>query len=463
MRLPRQLSAERGATSVFAQSCPAAAAALVRPSSLDAEVRAVLPRRASPAGSSRRSDRLGRPIDPAWPTSAGCSGSTTSAACTRQHLRRLPLADRRVRRHPVDRHRHPEQRRRRPASHRPAQPAPHADGDQHRLLSRADVERALRRAVGRPVRQPQGFLFPAPEGDDRSRPAIRVVTTCCRPGPHPADRAVEVAGFTGLAARSGPLRSVRRRPRLARAAARRSGSATSRSGRRCSAGSTPRRPTARSSARCSRACAAASRSLHMFGRAIAEFEFTLTFADAPDRPVRARRPRAMTAAQKHGALLFFGKAGCVRVPRRRRAIERDVQRLPEPRRSACRRSRRPSASALGNMIFDGPGADEDFGLEQVTGDPADRYKFRTSPLRNVALQPAFFHNGAFTRLEDAIRHHLDVSSRRGATTRARPASTATCANAPRADRAGAGSNRSAAGRAHRSHACGGLPARGVRR
>jgi cytochrome c peroxidase len=40
--------------------------------------------------------------------------------------------------------------------------------------------------------------------------------------------------------------------------------------------------------------------------------------------------------------------------------------------------------------------------------PNDRYKFRTSPIRNVALQPTFFHNGAFTRLEDAIRHHLDV-------------------------------------------------------
>mgnify|MGYP001613264420 CR=1 FL=1 len=38
----------------------------------------------------------------------------------------------------------------------------------------------------------------------------------------------------------------------------------------------------------------------------------------------------------------------------------------------------------------------------------DRYKFRTSPIRNVAVQPAFFHDGAFTRLEDAIRHHLDV-------------------------------------------------------
>jgi cytochrome c peroxidase len=62
----------------------------------------------------------------------------------------------------------------------------------------------------------------------------------------------------------------------------------------------------------------------------------------------------------------------------------------------------------GNLPFDGPGQNEDFGLEQVTGNPNDRYKFRTSPLRNVALQPAFFHNGAFTRLEDAVRHHLDV-------------------------------------------------------
>jgi cytochrome c peroxidase len=64
--------------------------------------------------------------------------------------------------------------------------------------------------------------------------------------------------------------------------------------------------------------------------------------------------------------------------------------------------------AAGNVIFDGPGQDEDFGLEQITGDPADRYRFRSSPLRNVALQPAFFHNGTFTRLEDAIHHDLHV-------------------------------------------------------
>jgi cytochrome c peroxidase len=45
----------------------------------------------------------------------------------------------------------------------------------------------------------------------------------------------------------------------------------------------------------------------------------------------------------------------------------------------------------------------------MTGDREDRYKFRTSPLRNVALQPTFMHDGAFTSLEAAVRHHLNVA------------------------------------------------------
>jgi cytochrome c peroxidase len=68
------------------------------------------------------------------------------------------------------------------------------------------------------------------------------------------------------------------------------------------------------------------------------------------------------------------------------------------------------APSFGNVVFEGPGANEDFGLEQVTVNPADRYAFRTSPLRNVALQPAFMHNGAFVKLEDAIRYHLDATA-----------------------------------------------------
>lgn len=146
---------------------------------------------------------------------------------------------------------------------------------------------------------------------------------------------------------------------------------------------------------------------NMFGLAIAEFEFTLTFADAPiDRFARGR-PDAMTRSQKRGALLFFGKANCVSC----HAVAGDSNEMftdLENRVAGVPQIAPFFGAARSNVIFDGPGADEDFGLEQVTGKPEDRYKFRTAPLRNVALAPAFFHNGAFTRLEDAIRHHLNV-------------------------------------------------------
>ncbi len=143
----------------------------------------------------------------------------------------------------------------------------------------------------------------------------------------------------------------------------------------------------------------------MFGRAIAEFEFTLTFCDAPiDRFARGQR-NAMSVREKQGALLFFGKAGCVNchaVGGRSNEMFSDFQMhvIGVPQIAPL------FGASTGNVIFDGPGRDEDFGLEQVSGDVAHRYKFRTSPLRNVALQPTFFHNGAFTRLQDAIRHHL---------------------------------------------------------
>ncbi|MGH7711703.1 MAG: cytochrome-c peroxidase [Gemmatimonadaceae bacterium] len=140
-----------------------------------------------------------------------------------------------------------------------------------------------------------------------------------------------------------------------------------------------------------------------FGRAIAEFEFTLTFADAPiDRYARGLGG-ALTERQKHGGVLFFGKAGCVQC----HAVSGQSNEMFSDFRQHVAGIPQV-APTLGNVPFDGPGADEDFGLEQVTGNPADRYAFRTSPLRNVALQPAFMHNGAFVRLDDAIRYHMDA-------------------------------------------------------
>jgi len=113
----------------------------------------------------------------------------------------------------------------------------------------------------------------------------------------------------------------------------------------------------------------------------------------------------MTDDEKKGALLFFGKANCAAchtVSGQSNEMFSDFKEhvigVPQ------------IAPSFGNVPFDGAGANEDFGLEQVTGNAADRYMFRTSPIRNVALQPAFFHNGAFTRLEDAIRFHLNPAA-----------------------------------------------------
>jgi cytochrome c peroxidase len=139
----------------------------------------------------------------------------------------------------------------------------------------------------------------------------------------------------------------------------------------------------------------------MFGQAIAEFEFSLIFADAPlDRFARGDR-NAMTASQKRGALLFFGSAGCVSchaVAGPSNEMFSDFQDHVAGTPQIVPR--------VTNNNFDGPGANQDFGKEEITGNPDDRYKFRTSPLRNLALQAAFFHNGAFTGLEDALRYHL---------------------------------------------------------
>lgn len=147
----------------------------------------------------------------------------------------------------------------------------------------------------------------------------------------------------------------------------------------------------------------------MFARAIAEFEFTLVSADAPiDRYARGDRG-ALTPQQKRGANLFFGKAGCVSC----HAVSGNSNEMFsdfESHNIGVPQIAPIFGVGLGNVIFDGTDELEDYGLQQVTGLDEDRYKFRTSPLRNVGVQPTFFHNGAFTRLEEAIAHHLDVSA-----------------------------------------------------
>ncbi|MFW6098201.1 MAG: cytochrome-c peroxidase [Chloroflexota bacterium] len=92
-----------------------------------------------------------------------------------------------------------------------------------------------------------------------------------------------------------------------------------------------------------------------------------------------------------GALLFYGKAGC----------------------ASCHSGPLLSDQKYHNIGAPqfGPGTDDDapldFGRWRVTGEEAERFAFRTPPLRHVAATGPWLHNGAYDSLENVIRHHLD--------------------------------------------------------
>lgn len=145
----------------------------------------------------------------------------------------------------------------------------------------------------------------------------------------------------------------------------------------------------------------------MFAKAIAEFEFTLVFANAPIDQFARGDQHAMTASEKRGALTFFGKANCASCHQVGGASNEMFSDFQEHVVGVPQLAPKFGAGT-GNFPFSGPNGDEDFGREERTGTAADRYEFRTAPLRNLAVAPAFFHNGAYTRLEDAIQFHLNV-------------------------------------------------------
>lgn len=263
---------------------------------------------------------------------------------------------------------------------------------------------------GDPFNNALGFLFPPPEGASRFPPNDPIIRHLLQAqGQLPPTELVEVAGFTGTAGTIGqrfdqfddgigglvPLPDFtgsRNEPIRQAVLARLNVIAQYRQ---------------LFGAIFPEVAAGGRIDFSMFGRAIAEFEFTMVFADAPiDRYARGDT-NAMNGSQKQGALLFFGKGRCVSCHAVSGASNEMFSDF-ENRDIGVPQIAPAFGAGVGNVLFDGPGENEDFGLEQITGFRGDRYKFRTSPLRNAALQPAFFHNGSFTRLDDAIRHHLNV-------------------------------------------------------
>lgn len=127
--------------------------------------------------------------------------------------------------------------------------------------------------------------------------------------------------------------------------------------------------------------------------AIAAFETQdLTKLDTPfDRYLR-RIDDALTAEQKRGGILFFGKAGC----------------------SSCHSGPQMGTGGFVDVGAPqiGPGVGSELPLDLGRGALPDnqfyRFAFRVAPLRNVELTGPYFHDGAYPTLDAVVRHYNDV-------------------------------------------------------
>jgi cytochrome c peroxidase len=66
-----------------------------------------------------------------------------------------------------------------------------------------------------------------------------------------------------------------------------------------------------------------------------------------------------------------------------------------------------AVAQIGPGEGDGPTGHDDFGRMRVTGSPADRYLFRTTPLRNVELTAPYGHDGSVGTLRDFVDHYSE--------------------------------------------------------
>ena len=124
--------------------------------------------------------------------------------------------------------------------------------------------------------------------------------------------------------------------------------------------------------------------------ALAAFQIhAFAFEDSPWDRYLSGEQNALSAEAKKGAVLFYGQAGC----------------------SSCHSGTLMTDQNYYNILVPqiGPGhrdsAGFDIGRARVTDKKEDAFAFRTPPLRNVAITGPWMHNGAYTSLEETIKHH----------------------------------------------------------
>ena len=155
------------------------------------------------------------------------------------------------------------------------------------------------------------------------------------------------------------------------------------------------------------------------GKALATYQRTLVSANAPfDRWRWGGEAEALSPAARRGFALFTGKAGCSGC----HSLAEDHALFTDNGFHDTGIGWRASTAAGGDLRVElAPGVfgtvsgaavrsvsgdmPNDVGRYEVTLDPADRWKYRTPSLRNVALTAPYMHDGSLATLAEVIDYY----------------------------------------------------------
>jgi cytochrome c peroxidase len=151
-------------------------------------------------------------------------------------------------------------------------------------------------------------------------------------------------------------------------------------------------------------------------KAIAAFERTLVFLDAPYDDFVAGHANAISSDAHHGLLLFYG-SGCINCHQLDSAdplgTDNDFHNIGVSARNANFEAL--AREALGRLdkddgrhVIDQLAIQTKFtelGRFLVTGDSSDIGAFKTSQLRNVGITPPYMHDGSMKTLWDVMDHY----------------------------------------------------------
>jgi len=161
-------------------------------------------------------------------------------------------------------------------------------------------------------------------------------------------------------------------------------------------------------------------SMETVGQAIASYERTLISGNSPfDRWRYGDGKNALTSQARLGFELFTGKAGCsgCHTIGEKTALFTDNQMHNTGlgyRASMQKTSTKQRVQLAPGIAVDmdseaiglvGEAKPNDLGLYEVTQNPADRWKYKTPSLRNVALTAPYMHNGGLPSLRDVVQFY----------------------------------------------------------